>query len=598
MKITRDRWPLQVWPLEVLLPFLLFIGLAGNGIGEFFGGDDVMNLFHYLEHPASYWLMGLVKFWSSAWYRPLGGLVYLAIYRTFGFHPLPFKVFLFAALLGNMILYLRTARELSGSRQIAVWALLLCSYHAAMNALYLNFGTIYDVLGYSFYFSAVLTYAGWVSGKKRSGLRAVLIPVLYIAGLCCKEIVVTMPAVLALYNLLLTDKPASERWKWPIRSGLPILLCCALGAIYTLGKLTGPETLANQAEYAPHFTLHQYASISAHYIRELFYLPTRLPTPTGALWIMASMLIVALLLRSGLMVFCLLCIVISQLPVSFMAPRGAFAVYIPAAFWALYGAAAIERGQRALHLPGAPAAYYVAAAILLAALHFHMKALYDPNFTVQAAEYGAFSAQLDAWGVKPSSGERVLLINDPFRRDWIGWDPLFIISVRSGKTDIVVNRMKFATYVPPLPEIGSYDYLIDYDSRWRLARKPGMPRVIPERVRDMAADTSVLLLDGFHLPAQSGLRQVDAAFRILTRVGKSNDRTLSLSFFATAPVRMFVRTDEGPFVDKGLSAAGNVELTVPLVPNAATQEHTLTFQVQDSAGKPSSAELFVNADLH
>ncbi|MDP9055096.1 MAG: hypothetical protein M3N93_12490 [Acidobacteriota bacterium] len=553
-----------------------------------------MNLFHYLEHPASYWMAGLLKFWSSAWYRPLGGLIYLAIYHLFGFHALPFKIALFAILMANMTIYFRAAGELSGSKQIALWALLLCSYHAAMNGLYLDFGTIYDVLGYTFYFSAFLVYAVSIREGKSPGFRVALIAGLYIAGLCCKEMVVTFPAVLAVYNLVLTGRLRSERWKWPLRSGLPILICFALGAVYTAGKMTGPDTLAHDPNYAPHFTLHQFATISASYIRELFYMPERLPTPTGALWIIVSMLAIAMLLGSELMVFCVLCIVIAQLPVSFMAPRGAFAIYIPVAFWALYFAAAIDRALGFVRRPGAAQACFVTAAVLLAALHFHMKQLYDPNFTVQAGEYEAFSAQLDAWAVQPAAGARVLLMNDPFRADWIGWDPMFLINVRSNKTDIVVNRLKFATYAPPLSEIGIYDYLVDYDSGgWRLLKKPGMPLVIGQRVRDLAGAAPVSLLDGFHPPAQSGMRQVDSVFRILTKAGNS----VSMSLFAESPVRLSMSANGGPFIDEGIQKAGNFEMSIPLL-TKDEPGHTLTFQAVDETGKPVVSQLsFMNAQV-
>ncbi|HWF07782.1 MAG TPA: hypothetical protein VG297_04920, partial [Bryobacteraceae bacterium] len=137
--------------LQVGLPFLLFLSLAGNGIFEFFGGDDVMNLFTYLSQPMTHWILGAIEFWSSAWYRPLGGIVHLALFHLFGFHALPFKIFLFVALCFNLILYFRVVRTLSGSSQIASWALLFCSYHAVLDGLYLDFGTIYDVLGYSCY---------------------------------------------------------------------------------------------------------------------------------------------------------------------------------------------------------------------------------------------------------------------------------------------------------------------------------------------------------------------------------------------------------------------------------------------------------------
>jgi hypothetical protein len=556
----------------VFLPFLLFLALAGNGIVEFFGGDDLMNLYNYSEQPLSHWFAGLAHFWSSAYYRPLGGVVYMILFKAFGVHALPFKIFLFIVLLANMALYFRVSATLSGSKQIASWALLFCSYHAAFNALYLNFGTIYDVLGYSCFFCAVLGYAAWVSSRARriAGLAAIVL--VYVAGLCFKEMVVTLPAILLAYNLLLTETLTTERWQWPIKSGLPVLLCTVVAPLYTFGKLTGPDTIANNPAYTPHVTLHQYATITAHYIRQIFYLSAKLPTPTAALWITVLMIVAALLMRSRLMIFCALSIVVTQLPVSFMLPRGAFAIYIPFAFWGLCAAAALNYAAAPLFAnPGRAFACFLAAAAVLAAVHLHMKPFYDPEFTVQAAEYAAFSKQLDDWGVRVAPNGRVLLVNDPFSAGWIGWDPMFLINLRSNTTQAIVNRLTFATYFPPVSEIGWYDYVIDYESGWRLLKEPG------KRLRDMAAAAPVLLLDGFEHPVPGLWRPTGPAFSLRAGPGK-----LSMSFVAYSPAKLSVQLDDGDIIDEGMHPAGNIDLTVPI----PKQAHTLVFHAERSASLP------------
>jgi hypothetical protein len=571
--------------VQILLPFVLFLCLAGNGIPEFFGGDDVMNLYNYSERPLSYWLAGLAHFWSSAYYRPFGGVVYMVLFRTFGFHALPFKIFLFTVLLANLVLYFRLSMTLSGSKQIASWALLLCAYHTAFNALYLNFGTIYDVLGYSCFFSALLGYAAWVSGRNRRIAGVAAIVLIYIAGLCFKEMVVTLPGVLLTWNLLLTETLKTERWRWPVRSGLPVLLCAVVAPVYTFGKLTGPDTMANNPAYAPHLTLHQYATISAHYIRQLFYLPVKLPTPTAALWILALMIVAALLLRSRLMIFCAVSIILTQLPVSFMLPRGAFAIYIPFAFWGLYVAAAINYLAKPLFSsPRRAITSYLAAAALLAIVHIHMKPVYDPEFTVQASEYAAFSKQLDDWGVRVPPTGRVLLINDPFPANWIGWDSMFVINLRANTTQAIVNRLKFATYLPPVSEADWYDYVIDYDSGWRLLKAPGMPPAPSTHLRDMADAASVLLLDGFEHPVQGLWRPTGSAFKIQTRAVESGAHALSLLLVAYTPAKLSVQLDDGEIIDEGMHAAGNIDLIVPIPKQVQPQLHTLVFHADRGAG--------------
>ncbi len=76
-----------------------------------------MNLYKYSEYPFSHWLTGVVHFWSSAWYRPMGGILYLLLFNAFGFHalPLPFKLVLFAIFLFNMVLFLHFVKNMTGT---------------------------------------------------------------------------------------------------------------------------------------------------------------------------------------------------------------------------------------------------------------------------------------------------------------------------------------------------------------------------------------------------------------------------------------------------------------------------------------------------
>jgi hypothetical protein len=586
--------------IEIILPFVLFLCLAGNGITEFFGGDDLSNLYIYLGHPFGHWLMGLVRFWSSAWYRPLGGIVYLALFGTFGFNPLPFKILLFIVLLLNMLLFYHVARRLGGSARIASWALLLCSYHAAFNGLYLNFGTIYDVLGYSFYFLSLLGYIRWVSchGVARvTGLIAILLS--YIAGLCCKEMVVTLPLVLFAYGALLTDRPGTERWRWPVKSGLPVLLSSAIAVIYTLGKLTGPDTLANNAQYAPHVSLNQFATISAHYMREIFHLHSHPPAPAAALWIFAGLLALACVLRSRLMIFCACSIVMTQLPVSFMAPRGAFVVYIPFAFWGLYLSALVNRALALFRRREIEFGCYFATAVVLVMVNLREKTVYDPIFTDQASAYEAFSKQLDAWNVHLSPSGRVLLINDPFPADWIGWDPLFLLNVRANTTGAIVNRMKFATYMPPVTEVDWYDYAIDYDTRWRLLKSPKTSSAAASaRLEKIAETAPILMVTGFQPPAQPGWRSLNRRFALRTSANTPASR-LSVSLYSSASASVSVRVDGGDAIDEKSGAPGNLDFDVPLHGgDVRLPYHTVSFTLGNASGSVSPPEtLFVGATL-
>lgn len=561
--------------IQIATPFALFLLLAGRGLTGFFTGDDVMNLFTYLQRPASWWLPALAKFWSSEGYRPLGGVVYVTLYKAFGFHPAPFKVFLCVLLFLNLALCWRVSTKLSQSRQIALWTILFCSYHAAFDGLWLNFGTIFDVLGYSCFFGALLAYV--------EGRRGAAVVLLYLAGLEFKEIVVTLPAVLLLWSLLF--KPALRKW--------PVLLCFVIAAIYTAGKLRGPESLITNPAYTPHFTLQQFATVTAHYIRQVFYLPPRSPAPVWAVSVMALMILAGALLRSRLMIFCALSIVITQLPVSFIAPRGGFAIYIPWTFWGIYAAAVVERITQPFDNPRRAFVLWALAAAALVVVHVRMKPRFDPLYTVPSAGYQALSKNLDAWHVHVSKNARVLLVNDPFPSYWIPWDPMWLINLRDHTTEAVVNRLKLDTYVPPDAEMSAYDYVIDYDAAWLLLKRPGMPLLASEHLRELHAKAQVLLCDGFRFPIQGLWRETAPLFTIETRAADGRPHELALSLVSYTAARLTVQVDDGPVQSLGVRPVPNIDLKVP-VPAGA---HTVTFRSASAHPNGPAHVFFVDARL-
>ena len=311
------------------------------------------------------------------------------------------------------------------------------------------------------------------------------------------------------------------------------------------------------------------------------------------------MLAIAILLRSGLLAFVAISIVMSQLPVSFITPRGAFAVYIPFAFWGLYFAGLVTRVQPIFRSPARAFACFIAAAAALGTIHHHMKRIYDPNFTVQAAVYQTFIRQLDAWNVHPSPKSRVLLMNDPFRVDWIGWDPLFLVNVRDATTGIVVTRMKFATSVLPVSEGSWYDYVIDYDGRWRLLRGNGISStMVSTRINAIAAQAEVVLEDGVEPPTQDQLRAVGPRFSFHITPKDAGPRQFALSLFAFKPVRLSVEQDGKGVTDEGVHGPGNVELSVPMAESRPGRSGSVSFGVTDASGKgPMPQVLFISARL-
>ena len=115
----------------------LFFVFAGDGIGAYFTPDDMMNLYRaWSASPAG--LLGQD--------RPLGQVLYRALFSLAGLHPLPFRLAAFALLLANLALLYRFCARLAGSRETAALACLVGAYHAHLADLYYSTGAIYDLL--------------------------------------------------------------------------------------------------------------------------------------------------------------------------------------------------------------------------------------------------------------------------------------------------------------------------------------------------------------------------------------------------------------------------------------------------------------------
>ena len=79
------------------LVLIWFLSFTYRGIFADFSGDDLMNLDYYLHQGGSRVILANIQVFTS-FYRPLGGLFYLGLYKAFGLHPLPFRLFCFALL--------------------------------------------------------------------------------------------------------------------------------------------------------------------------------------------------------------------------------------------------------------------------------------------------------------------------------------------------------------------------------------------------------------------------------------------------------------------------------------------------------------------
>lgn len=401
----------------VLVVCGIFFAFAGDGIRGYFTPDDMMNLYRA----------------SSANFadllqqdRPVGQIVYRAIYSLAGLDPLPFHLFSFVVLLANLALLWSFCIRLSGSCETAALACLLGAFHAHLADLYYSSGTIYDLLCFFFVLAAFDFYTGIRQRGRFPGWRQTsALLALYVLALGSKEMAVVLPLYILSYEALYgKDFGAWLRrgaWFWWL--SLPLTLA------YAARKLAGPHAMTANPDYAPHLTAHAFFLGWRHYLPDLFYGAVGF-TDVSVVLLFGAMLAVAIYTRRRDMVFAWVVAFAGALPVIFIPPRGMFVLYLTLPGWCLYAGSGLvlardsvlrrwPRWAAAFDVRPEQLALFAAVALLLVPLHRQEKpggkSWVQPDYDVVRTVIES----LDRDGPL-RHGARVLFLSDPFDPgDWI-----------------------------------------------------------------------------------------------------------------------------------------------------------------------------------
>jgi len=302
---------------------------AGDGLAAYFSGDDLMNLH---GHWSTSWReLSVQNLWPfSGDYRPLGGLAYRIVFALFGFDPLPLRILCFSLLLGNLWVACLLFRELaSGSRATAIAAVVF-SYNAQMADLHYSGGTLYELTAFLLYSSALLTYVRTSAGNRRLS-RTALITALFVGALNSKEIAITLPAVLAAYEIVCArDGLRGVRIALRQRSArvISLIATSVVAAAYVPAKLLSDSPQLQVAAYRPELSIDQYLGALGHYVARVTYQAGE-PGEAAAAVVLVLAAAAAYLLRSRAQTFGLVFVAIAVLPIAVVAPRAGFAFYIP-----------------------------------------------------------------------------------------------------------------------------------------------------------------------------------------------------------------------------------------------------------------------------
>ncbi len=320
----------------------IFMIFTWRTLTMFFSGDDVMNMYQAWTTPA-------LKIWKAQllpWmpiYRPLGAAFYRVIYTIFGFHPLPFYLFCWLLMTGNVFLGWRFFRTLVPSAVVAITAVSLTLVHGAFEDLYVNAGTIYDQFCFLFTALAVIVYAR--ARAETGGLaprRIALLCLICLMAMNAKESGAAVPAILFCYEcvfILPTVLREKRTGQW-FRSIAPFYgLLLAIVIAFVAGRIRGTG-MNDHPAYHPHVSLQVWMLNLTRFLTILLYDRVHFTVTTTAI-VLVAMLALAALLRNKVMLFGWLFFVIAITPVALISMRQGYVMYVPYLGLGLYFATLI-----------------------------------------------------------------------------------------------------------------------------------------------------------------------------------------------------------------------------------------------------------------
>jgi len=296
---------------------------------------------------------------------------------------------------------------------------------------------------------------------------------LFICALNSKQMAVTIPVSLAVYELLYAQAlPHSLRAlaSWLKREGLFLAISSVMTLAFLIGQATGAESYLENSSFQPVFTWTRFMMTSRNFADDLFLQRVKFSfLAVLLLWI--ALFAVAWASRSRALKFAWLFLMFSVLPVAFI-DRGAPQYYIPLFGWVLYAAIVLAKGSqlllerltrgRASRLANARApVLFVALGVLM---FISYRGTGWPNVPFVSLEGEmlrnvADQIRLVHPSVKP--GARLLFIDDPMGPNDL--DLMFLARMVYRDPTLRVNRAKAMRSIDPTL-IASSDYVFDYYS--------------------------------------------------------------------------------------------------------------------------------------
>lgn len=448
------RWRRLAFAAFLLAWFLYF---THDGLSVHFALDGLGNMGHYFREGPLALAISQFSLWRGD-YRPMGGLFYVPILAFAGLNPAPYQAVLLAILLVNVYLVYRLALRLGAAELAAGLAALVVAYHAGLHNLYYNAAFVYDALCCFFYLAALLYYLR--VRESQAAHRVVLFLALDLCALNSKEMAVTLPLVLLVYE-----------WVYHRRGPTRIvLLSAALTAVDVFGKVFGPDALANAEAYHPVFALRRVRDFQRLSLGDLLF-------GWGSGWggillLWAALAYLAWRRDRPLLRFLWWFLLLTPLPIEFLVGKSQACLYIPMVGWAIFGAVVfvdlagalarvLERepwGRRLGH-SGCVALLVAVAIFFWARQNREYKRTHAaPVMAALGRESWDVIQQFRAVNPHVRPGSKVAFLDDPFH----SWDMLFLAELWFGDLSLDIHVARHGPLAPE--ELARMDYVFTFEN--------------------------------------------------------------------------------------------------------------------------------------
>ena len=415
-----------------------FLAQSWRGMLVDFTEDDLMNMYFAWVLPLPRLIVANLTPFNSV-YRPVGSAFYRVMYDVAGFHPLPFRIAAYALMLLNIWLVYRLVSAVTGSVETGALCALVFSFHKRLFGLFVNGGTIYDILCCTFFCLAFWCY---VHGRRKGGQVPLAFFGLYALALNSKEMAAALPAILLAYELIYHGVPKSWAWVWD-RRGIWIAAVMTLVAFEM--KIAKGSSFFGVHDYDQVFTVNRYFSTMAPLVAQLFYLREHAIGRLAMLLAIAALFAIAALARNKAMLLGAAILVLAPLPINFIVYRGFFVMYIPLIGWALWASAGMMTARKRVPFAILLAAAAAAMFMIESRNHVWSFASVDQN----QARIREMRHAMETVNI-PKAG-RVLLLRQPFAAG--SYDALFLMRLAKRDPEIAVDIGQGS---------GRYDVVLDY----------------------------------------------------------------------------------------------------------------------------------------